>query len=365
MSRAIATPKLLLEAIHDPETLLRLTEADWERLLSCARRNSVLAYLCARAQGTGVLGALPQNPRTHLTSAFVAAARLAQLARWELDRVARVLRAERIPMVALKGVAYLLRGFPFAVSRRLADIDVMVPKERLDATERLLLDAGWSSTLSDPYDQQYYRRWSHELPPLLYPGRLLAVDVHHTICPPVSRLRPDPRAFWAAAESTSESGVQVLAPADSVLHAAVHLFFDSDFDGRFRDLVDLHELVTHFACDSSFWETLLMRAGDQGLGRPLHYAFVSLTALMKTNVPADAVAAAAAFRPPQAVRRWMHPNLRKVLAPVDPDIWPPANRGLLWLLYVRSLWLRMPARLLLPHLARKSLRRLRARPRPT
>jgi hypothetical protein len=59
----------------------------------------------------------------------------------------------------------------------------------------------------------------------------MGVDVHHTICPPVSRLRPDPAAFWARATPTPEANVSVLAPADALLHAAVHLFFDSDFDG--------------------------------------------------------------------------------------------------------------------------------------
>jgi len=46
-----------------------------------------------------------------------------------------------------------------------------------------------------------------------------------------------------------------------------------------------------------------------------------------------------------------------VLTPIDPEPWPPLHAGKLWLLYVRSHWLRMPAHLLIPHLVRKSLRR--------
>jgi hypothetical protein len=64
-----------------------------------------------------------------------------------------------------------------------------------------------------------------------------------------------------------------------------------------------------------------------------------------------------AFAPPAPVAAWMRRMLRTVLSPVDPEPWPPRHRTKLWLLYVRSHWLRMPAHALLPHLARKALRR--------
>jgi len=350
-------PAILVNAILDPRSLADLDAASWERVLSCARRNAVLAYLGECASLAGVIDNLPEIPREYLLSARMSAARLAQLARWELDRVRRVLQAAGIPMMALKGAAYILRGMPHAATRLLSDIDIMVPPSHIAAAEQALLAAGWRATNVDPYDQRYYRKWSHEIPPLQYPGRLLAVDVHHTICPPVSRLRPDPEAFWIDSEARGDSDVRVLSPADSVLHAAVHLFFDSDFDGRFRDLIDLHELVVAFGADDAFWPRLVARAREQGLGRPLYYALQALSRVLGTPVPAVASQAAIEFRPPLPVAQWMNRTLANVLAPIDPQRWPPAHRGRLWLLYVRSHWLRMPAHLLVPHLVRKSLRR--------
>jgi hypothetical protein len=241
----------------------------------------------------------------------------------------------------------------------LSDVDIMVPRSRIADAEEALLTAGWRATNLDAYDQRYYREWSHEIPPLQYPGRLLALDVHHTICPPVSRLRPDPEAFWADSEARGDSGVRVLSPVDSVLHAAVHLFFDSDFDGRFRDLIDLDELLAVFGADDEFWHKLVSRAREQGLGRPLYYALQSLSRVLGTPVPAVARQKVMGFRPPLPVAGWMNRTLAEVLAPIDPQQWPPAHRGRLWLLYVRSHWLRMPAHLLIPHLVRKSMRRVR------
>jgi len=215
-------------------------------------------------------------------------------------------------------------------------------------------------TTLDAYDQRYYRKWSHEIPPLLYPGRLLEVDVHHTICPPFSRLRPDAKQFWANSESSVDAGIRLLSPVDGVLHAAVHLFFDSDFNGRFRDLVDLHELCIAFGTEDAFWSALLARAREQGLGRPLYYAVGTLSRVLGTPIPSWALREARHFGPPPPIDRWMTRTLDAVLSPADPEQWPPAHRGRLWLLYVRSHWTRMPAHLLIPHLVRKSMRRAQA-----
>jgi hypothetical protein len=354
-------PELLLGAIADPRMLVSLSSVAWEPLLSCARRNGVLAYLAGRAEAARITTELPPAARDALRSAGLSAARTAQLAVWELDQVRRVLQPAAVPVIALKGVAYLVRGLPHAVTRRMADIDVMVPRERLADAESALLAAGWAYLGLDAYDQQYYRRWAHELPPLQFPGRMLSVDVHHTVCPPHSRLRPDPESLWAESEaSPDDEQVRLLSPVDATLHAAVHLFFDSDFDGRFRDLVDLHELLAAFGSANGFWPRLVTRARAQRMGRPLYYALRTLRDLLATPVPHAVLAEAASFAPGPLVAAWMRRTLRTVLTPVDPEPWPPRHRGPLWMLYVRSHWLRMPPHRLAGHLLRKSIRRATA-----
>jgi hypothetical protein len=352
-----ATPDLVVRAVRDPGSLRGLDLAAWEGLLSCARRNAVLAYLAQRAEAAGLMDEFPERPRVALACARIAAQRLAQLARWEVHQLVRALEPLGVPLCALKGAAYLLRGMPHADTRLMSDVDVMVPREALAATEHALLAAGWRGTRLDPYDQRYYREWSHELPPLHFPGRVIGVDVHHTICPPVSRLRPDPQAFWGRAVPSGEGNVRVLASADAFLHAAVHLFFDSDFDGRFRDLVDLHEMALAFGRAPAFFGEVVERAGHLTLGRPLHYALALLDRLLATPLPVGLLRETQRFAAPAPVDATMRRMLAAVLRPVDPQFWPRRHRATLWLLYVRSHWLRMPAHLLVPHLLRKSVRR--------
>jgi hypothetical protein len=348
-------PALLLRAIADPGSLARLTLPEWEALLACARRNVLAAHVSLLAQRAGVESNLPPEVRRHLEGARLYAARIAQLGRWELDRIRRAV-GPGVSLIALKGAGYLLRGLDFAGTRLMSDVDILVPREALDAVERALLDAGWQGAKLDPYDQTYYRRWMHELPPLQFPGRTLGVDLHHTISPPVSRLRPDAALFWEDSQATAFRGYRVLSPADTFLHSAVHLFFDSDFRDRFRDLVDLHELAAHFGASPDFWEHLSERAQRQGLGRPLFHAVDHLRRILGTPMPAPFVRAVTAAAPRQPVRGLMRALLGRVLPPADPATWPPPNAFTAWLLYARSHWLRMPPHLLIPHLARKAVR---------
>src|SRR3546814_8980596 len=73
----------------------------------------------------------------------------------------------------------------------------MVPCARLDAVEAGLIAAGWEWVKPDHYDDQYYRRWMHELPPLIHKERDRMIDVHHTILPLTARQTPDAEAMIA------------------------------------------------------------------------------------------------------------------------------------------------------------------------
>ena len=83
-------------------------------------------------------------------------------------------------VVLLKGAAYILQGLEFSRGRMPNDVDLLVRRSDLDETESSLLLAGWESETTDAYDQRYYREWSHELPPMRFPGHALEIDLHHT-----------------------------------------------------------------------------------------------------------------------------------------------------------------------------------------
>jgi hypothetical protein len=138
-------------------------------------------------------------------------------------------------------------GLPAAAGRLFSDIDILVPKARLDEVESQLMAHGWVSTHHDAYDQRYYREWMHELPPMQHLRRATVIDVHHAILPQTAAVRPDPARLRAGARAIPGApGLYVLAPCDMVLHSATHLFSEGEYDHGLRDLFDLHRLLCHF-----------------------------------------------------------------------------------------------------------------------
>ena len=122
------------------------------------------------------------------------------------------------------------------------DLDIMVPRASLDAVEAALLQTGWEHVKdAEGYDDSYYRRWMHELPPLIHRTRDRMIDVHHTILPLTARPRPNAEAMIAASVQL-DNGLRILSPADIIVHAAAHLFADGDLAGGLRNLWDIDRL---------------------------------------------------------------------------------------------------------------------------
>jgi hypothetical protein len=195
----------------------------WEALIKCGREADLLGTLACALRERGSLAWIPDAPRAHFVAAQILCAAHEAAVRREVDEIVAALASVATPIVLLKGAAYLLAGLPPARGRLFSDVDILVPKRTLPEVESALMLAGFATSHLDPYDQRYYRRWMHELPPMQHVKRLTVVDVHHTLAPETSRVHPDAASlFRSAIALPARPELSVLAPADMVLHSATH-----------------------------------------------------------------------------------------------------------------------------------------------
>ena len=346
---------LLAVAWANPDWRPELPVREWESVLGQARQARLLARLACMHIDRGLLADVPDGPRPHLEAALRLADRQQHEVRWEVDCIRRALREMDGPVVLLKGAAYLMANLPAARGRLFADIDLLVPRDQLEAAENALFAAGWISDERDAYNQRYYRQWMHEIPPLRHVHRDTFIDLHHTITPPTSRFNVDGQELLRNVEPLKDyPGLHVLAPADMVLHSAVHLFQEGEFGHGLRDLLDLRDLLNHFSSQANFWDILLERANALGLQIPLFHALSQLRRLFAFNPPPHLQSRVDRMGPDKLSRALMAWMLGLALQPDHPSCdtrWTGLAR---WLLYVRSHALRMPLHLLIPHLVRKS-----------
>ncbi len=339
------TAALLVRTLADPGSSAALTAPDWTALLTAAKAELLIGSLAHRLDGLPV----PPVVAALLADARGAAAEQRRAALWEAEMARRTLAPLGVRVLLLKGTAFHVAGLSAARGRWVGDLDLLVPREALRAVERALLAAGWEWAKPDAYDDAYYRRWMHELPPLVHAGRDRLIDVHHDILPPTARITPDPHAVLAAAVPLGND-LSVPAPADMVVHAAIHLLADGDLAGGLRNLWDIDRLLREFADgDGDFWLRLPARASEHGATGPVMLAARLAHALFGTPVPEE-------WRRPRPADALFR---RRLLAR---DGWGRETRAATRLaFYVRSHWQRMPPLLLARHLSIKAWKRVRAR----
>jgi hypothetical protein len=350
---------LLRTTLRDLHLRRGIAVADWDLLLRQARRAGLLGRLAYGLKDSGLIASVPREPRQYLEAECVLAEKHARDVRWEVRCIKAALAALGIPIILLKGAAYTIANLPTARGRLFSDIDVLVPFDSLGKVEKALKQAGWYSAELAPYDERYYRRWMHQIPPMSHYARWTTIDVHHTIVARTARHRLDAaQLFVAAVPVPGDPDLKILAPTDMVLHSATHLLNEGDFDRGLRDLDDLHLLLSHFAIDPAFWPALLQRAAELGLQRPLYYALRYAAQFLGTAIP-EAVREAAQLDPPGAlVRELMDRLFDRGLRPHHASCRDGWSGVALELLYIRGHLLLMPPHVLVPHLLRKAYMRV-------
>ncbi|MES2048803.1 MAG: nucleotidyltransferase family protein [Pseudomonadota bacterium] len=331
---------------------------EWEIVIGQAMQAGLMAKFAHYLLEKDWLSQVPPQPRQYLEGNLRLSDRQHHEVHWEVDCIRRALKDVDSPIVLLKGAAYLIAGLPSGRGRLFSDIDIMVRHESLHEVEAALFTHGWISEERDAYNDRYYRQWMHEIPPMKHIQRNTVIDVHHTITPPTSRFRVDATKLFTDIVAVDEAHkLFILAPVDMVLHSAAHLFQEGEFNHGMRDLLDLRDLLLHFAKDPVFFPSLFRRAKELGLEVPLFHGLHHIHRLFKTDIPPDLACELKDIQP-NLFTRWLMSNLlAQALQPKHPSCQGIINDVSRWLLYVRSHFIRMPWYLVVPHLFRKATMR--------
>lgn len=340
----------LLRILGEPAAMAGLTLKEWTDVVAVARHAGLLARLAELAHRDGIIADIPEEPGFHLEAARSVAEKHHRDVLWELRHVGRALSELPGPIVALKGASYVASGVASRLGRTFGDIDIIVPRTQLDDAERRLKAGGWQFEKQTPYDVQYYRRWTHQLPPMRHKDRGSAIDLHHALRPPIAPGRTDIVPLFEAARPF-DFGLSTPSPTDMVIHSATHLFFAVDFRNSLRDLSDIDLMLREFGGTEDWWRNLLERSRRFNLVSPVAMALLHAKRTLGTPVPpailAEALAAAG-----RGEHRLLDYLFTEILPPESVATSPVAAVARA-LLAVRGYLLDMPPSILAAHLAHK------------
>jgi len=344
---------LLQEMLLEPCRILDLDMSQFNQLIPQARSARLLASLTLELEQAKILEQVPAPVRRHLESAVLVHDKQKRDLAYDAVKIRQALESIGVKLVLLKGAAYLQAEFPVSRGRLISDIDIIVPQHRIDEVEKTLNQFGWESSYVDTYNERYYRKWMHEIPPLGHKKRGTTLDLHHTILPPTAAANIDANLLFDALIEV-KPGIYTLSWQDMVIHSATHLFHEGEYHHGLRDLWDLDCMLRDFpGRDPLFWDGLVSRARELDLLGSLFHGLTYSQQVFATPVPPEVMVQANSWS--RALRKPVMDFLfMRAFRPDQPECKLPFTGLALYVLYLRSHYLRMPLYLLLPHLIRKA-----------
>lgn len=351
---------ILINCIQSPQLCSNFSVQKWKELLVQAKSANILGQLKYLLDEFNV--EIPKYAQWHFQSYCRGAQLQSEQIIFELYELKRSLpEAYFKDVVILKGAAYTLLNLKNHLGRKCNDIDILVNQDNLKTIEVGLHLAGWIKTEIDDYNEAYYRTWMHEIPPLQHSIRGTVIDVHHNILPKTNKHYFDAALFnFIEVENEWFGKVKVLSNSDMLIHCSVHLFTEGEFHNGLRDLYDLHRLITEFKdITPNFIEQVTERAIALGLADYLYLALRYTQIILNTDISKHELDKLSAYAP-KCTKLWdfVFINVLK------PDVkscrtWKMSIAQ--FFAYWRGHLIRMPLRLLIPHLAKKSWMQLKDR----
>lgn len=344
---------ILREILLEPTRARALNLVEMEQLISQARSARLLASLAIQLRQQETLQTFPHNIRRHFESAILIYEKQQQDLRYECEELRSQLSACECRLILLKGAAYMMADLPVGHGRLITDIDILVPRDEIDNAEQQLASNGWISGYVNSYNERYYRKWSHEIPPMSHAKRGTTLDVHHNILPPTAAPNINAALFFDQLVEV-QPGIYTLGKVDMIIHSATHLFHEGEFHHGLRDLWDLDRMLRDFSkLDDTFWSRLTERASTLELTQSLYHALNYVEQVFNTPIPKGV--SKQMENPGRRLRKPLMDFLfKRAFRPDHRQTRLPMTGTALYLLYIRSHYLRMPLYLLLPHLARKA-----------
>ncbi|NMP30548.1 nucleotidyltransferase family protein [Thalassotalea sp. M1531] len=340
----------IVELLRKPKVVNTWQDSDWEALIEQAYHTGLLARIYFILKDTGLLNNIPCYLSWHFTSAWKLFLAHNQDVQSEVERINGVLNSTGIKPTYLKGTAYLLEGLTCSKGRIFADVDVFVHGSELSQAENILKWQGWTVKELDAHDQHYYRNWMHELPPMVNSKTGLTLDLHHNLLPIVSRVKLDSELLLANLNEGENSNT--LSAEDKILHSAIHLLLDGEFNHGFRDLHDIYLLIVENQLQhEEFISQLIARAIELNFEFILYHCLRLQQDIFLLKVDDDILNMLIKNKFSKMKANFIVSLFKAVLSPLP--LKGRYNSISLFTLFIRSHWLKMPLHILVPHLVYK------------
>ena len=193
---------------------------------------------------------------------YVAVARCLLLER-QLQQVLDALEHSQVPIVLLKGAALSRAVYPNPALRTMGDLDIWVPRDRMDTARTALEVLGYRTRSKQDRPPGLQELYLGETQMIRSEPHSALVELHWNVFPGEwlrHTARTDEQPIWERTIPMEGTDARQLSPEDAVLHTCVHFAIGHQLRGLgVRPLLDLELMQTTWAIN---WDTIAHRARE-------------------------------------------------------------------------------------------------------
>jgi hypothetical protein len=324
----------------------------WEDIIHVLREVNLLAACYFQLKKEDKLTLLPSFAFKHMKSAAIYSSRQSEQVIFECKLLQNTLDAENIQSVFLKGASYTLRKSINSQGRVYSDIDLLVAKKDISKAEEVLKKHAWCAKKVSEYDNNYYREWSHEIPPMFQIHRGTVLDLHHNILLPISGREVDVELLTKNCQLI-EGSYTVLSYPATILHSIVHLIINEDLSNGYRDVLDITALIKENN-SPEFWQEIISLSSTLGFNNELYIALSLSERYANLAIPSNVWLNFSKQKNNHKLNFLLNHVYYFALQPHSPAIQTVKHKLAISVAYFLGHLQKMPLKVLIPHLLTKS-----------
>lgn len=263
---------------------LAAPDLDWSLLLRLADQEYVTGAVAIALRRRGLFDGLPKSAQQALRRRHFMGQEINERIKSDAVEVVGLLNSVGCTPMILKGGLFLFETPADGIGGRIQrDLDLVVPRDALDACIDVLRKAGY-----EPQDAE--DRWTYHYRPLYHKDRVVPVELHVQVGEQRHFLEAE--AAWADAVPVDVDGVKMVALSPE--HRVLHNIFNSEIQDTgfllgevcLRQLIDLATICVRYE-ESLDWRSIEAHLQDYGIGRAFRARLLLVRELLGAPVPED------------------------------------------------------------------------------
>ncbi|MEM9549232.1 MAG: nucleotidyltransferase family protein [Bacteroidota bacterium] len=247
------------------------TLSDWNGFYDLALFNKLVPHVYNGMLELNVLDLVPKDVEMKLERR---ATEIKQRNRDRLETgmpVLKLFNTQKIPFVVLKGVLFAETIYHNSYYKRMNDIDILVPKDRIPEIITIYELEGWlcvGERVGGNPEKQL--KTSHHLPPYVHKSMKCMFGTQWGLKSPRAPYRIDYDAIWKRVRPFSFMELEALqmSPEDNLHHICVHLGY---YKTSVRDVFDIYNLIRKYRKELD-WGLFLEEVEKAGTQGPVYFA---------------------------------------------------------------------------------------------